>query len=393
MIGGYWDWYRPPPTEPFPGLQPRDFTPIGTRTIIRLNIPIVRAPLKLGLALPHYDFSFPGPAAPGRATFERVAAYAGRAEALGFHQVWVSDHFWLDLTRYGGPPGRQGTPEAWVTLTGLAMRTNHVRLGSLVLANGMRPPTLLAKMIATLDQLAGGRIDVGLGAGWNELEFTEHELEYPGAGERLARLEEALTAIKVLLGAELGSWQGTFYRAEQAPVVPGPVQRPWPPLWVGGKGDRLLGVVARVADGWNLAWRVEPDHYRDRVALLERRLAAAGRPAGAVRRSLGLNTLLGRDADDLAERWRRLQAWAPAGTLERVSLADWAVGRLVGTPDQVAAQLAGWSGLGVEQVIVSFSHLPFAVFEDEQLDLAAELVIPRLAGLEGEPVGPAAGGA
>jgi probable F420-dependent oxidoreductase len=352
--------------------------------------------LKLGLALPHYDFSFPGPAATGRATFERVAGYAKRAEALGFHQLWVSDHFWLDLTRYGGPPGRQGTPECWVTLAGLAMVTSRIRLGSLVLANGMRPPTLLAKMIATLDQLAGGRIDVGLGAGWNELEFTEHELDYPGAGERLARLEEAVTAIKALLGAELGSWQGSFYRADQAPVVPGPVQRPWPPLWIGGKGDRLLGVVARVADGWNLVWRVEQDYYRERVALLERGTANAGRPPGAVRRSIGLNTLIGRDADDLAERWRRLQAWAPGGILDGVSLREWAVGRLVGTPDEIAGQLAGWAGLGVEQVVATFSHLPFAVFEDEQLDLAAELVIPRLdglAGLAGEPVGPAAGGA
>src|SRR5206468_12692201 len=90
----------------------------------------LEAPLKLGLALPHYDFSFP---AGGPATFQRVAEYAARAERLGFHQLWVSDHFWLDLTRYGGPPGRQGSPECWVTLAGLAMVTNTVRLGSLVL--------------------------------------------------------------------------------------------------------------------------------------------------------------------------------------------------------------------------------------------------------------------
>jgi probable F420-dependent oxidoreductase len=360
------------------------------RTIIRPEDPDRHeAPLKLGLALPHYDFSFPTRATPGQATFERVAAYAKRAEDLGFHQLWVSDHFWIDLARYGGPPGRQGTPECWVTLAGLAMLTRQVRLGSMVLANGMRPPTLLAKMIATLDQLAGGRIDVGLGAGWNELEFTEHELEYPGAGERLARLEEAVTVIKVLLGADLGSWQGSFYRADQAPVVPGPVQRPWPPLWIGGKGDRLLGVVARVADGWNLCWKVVPEHYSERLALLERHTAGAGRPPGAVRRSVGLNALLGRDADDLAERWRRLQAWAPGRVLDDVSLRDWAVGRLVGTPDQVADQLTGWARLGVEQVIANFAHLPFAVFEDEQLELAAELVIPRLP----DPVGPAAAGA
>ena len=131
--------------------------------------------MKLGLALPHYDASYPGP---GPATFERIVQYAGLAESLGFFQVWVSDHFWVDLARYGGPPRRMGTPECWTTLAALAMRTSTVRLGTLVLAVGFRPPTLLAKMAATLDQLAGGRLDLGLGAGWHD----RHGL--PGPGER-----------------------------------------------------------------------------------------------------------------------------------------------------------------------------------------------------------------
>ena len=334
--------------------------------------------MNLGLALPHYDFSFPEPPAPGLATFGRVAGYAERAEALGFHQAWMSDHFWLDLGRYGGPPGRQGTPECWTTLAGLAALTSRLRLGSLVLANGMRAPTLLAKMVATLDQLSGGRVDVGIGAGWNEPEFTENELDYPGAGERLARLEEAVALLKALLGAELGSWQGRFYRADRAPVIPGPLQVPWPPLWVGGKGDRLLGVVARVADGWNLAWNVDPDAYAERVALLDRLCEQAGRARGDVRRSIGLHTLVGRDADDLVERWRRLQAWARGGVLDHVELRDWARTRLVGTADEILAQLRRWEAAGVEQVICSFSNLPFAVHDDDQLDLVAELVIARL---------------
>ena len=96
-----------------------------------------------------------------------------------------------------------------------------------------------------------------------------------------------------------------------------------------------------------------------------------------MRRSLGLNTLVGEDADDLVERWRRLQAWTPGGILDGVELRDWA-SRLVGTPDEVLAQLRGWEELGVEQVISTFAGLPFAVFEDEQLELVAERVLPRL---------------
>ena len=332
--------------------------------------------MKLGVALPHYDFSFPDRRP---ATFDRVARYAELTESLGFHQAWVSDHFWLDMERYGGA-GRQGTPECWTMLSALAVRTSRVRLGTLVLATGFRPPTLLAKMAATLDQLSGGRLDLVLGAGWNEAEFVENGLPFPRPGERLAMLEEALGVLRALLdGPERpGSFSGRHYRAEQAPVIPGPVQRPRPPLWVGGRGDRLLGVVARAADGWNVGWSMTPDAYRERLGVLEAACGRAGRDPGEVRRSLGLNTLVGTDADDLAGRWRRLQAWTPGGILDGVELRDWAEGRLVGTPDEVLAQLQGWEGLGIEQVVCDLSGLPFGVFEDEQLELVAERVLQHL---------------
>jgi alkanesulfonate monooxygenase SsuD/methylene tetrahydromethanopterin reductase-like flavin-dependent oxidoreductase (luciferase family) len=305
--------------------------------------------MKLGLALPHYDASFPGP---GPATFGRIASYARIAESSGFSQVWVSDHFWIDSARYGGPAGRNHTPECWTTLTALAVRTTTVRLGTLVLAVGFRPPALLGRMAATLDELAGGRLDLGLGAGWNQAEHEENGLPFPGPGARLAMLEEALGVLAA--------------------------QRARPPLWVGGAGDRLLGVVARAADGWNLSWSVTPAAYEERLGVLRAACERAGRPPGEVRRSLGLATLLGRDADDLVARWRRLQAWTPGGALDGVELRDWAASRLVGTPDQVLEQLRGWEARGVEQVIANFAGVPFSVFEDEQLDLAAELVLPRL---------------
>jgi probable F420-dependent oxidoreductase len=333
--------------------------------------------VKLGLALPHYDFSFPEP---GPVTFERVAGYAERAEAAGFATLWVSDHFWSDLARYGGPPGRQGTLECWTTLSALATRTHAARLGSLVLAAGFRPPALLAKMAATLDQLSGGRLDLGLGAGWNRDEFLANDLPFPPPGERLAMLEECLEILRRMLTASGGpvSYQGRHYRVDNAPVIPGPVQRPRPPLWVGGGGDRMLGVVARAADGWNVAWAITPQQYDQRLEVLRAACARADRPLDGIRRSVGLATLVGRNAGDLAERWGRLRAWAPGRALDGVELAEWAASRLVGTPDQIAEQLRGWQDRGVEQVVCSFSNVPFAIFEDEQLDLIAELVLPRL---------------
>ena len=337
--------------------------------------------MKLGFALPHYDYSFPD-ALPGSgpATFNRLAGYAERAEAAGFAELWVSDHFWSDLTRYGGPAGRRGSLECWTTLAALATRTRAVRLGSLVLAAGFRPPGLLAKMAATLDQVSGGRLDLGLGAGWNQDEFLANDLPFPPPGERLAMLEECLEVLRRLL-SDSGSpvsYQGRHYRIDNAPLLPGPVQRPRPPLWVGGSGDRMLGVVARAADGWNLCWAVTPDAYDQRLEVLRAACAQAQRPFDGVRRSLGLATLIGRDADDLADRWRRLRAWAPGGALDDVELAEWAASRLVGTPDQIVEQLRGWQDRGVEQVVCSLSNVPFAVFEDEQLDLLADLVLPRL---------------
>src|SRR5215218_6609296 len=261
--------------------------------------------MKLGLAVPHYDVSFPDRQP---ATFDRIAGYAELAESHGFFQLWVSDHFWLDLERYGGPAGRQRTPECWTTLSALAV---------------------LAKMAATLDQLSGGRLDLGLGAGWNQAEFAENGLPFPRPGERLAMLEEALRVLATLLeaGDEPASFQGRFFTADRAPVLPGPVQRPRPPLWVGGSGDRLLGVVARAADGWNLCWSVTPEAYRERLAVLAAACERAGRPVGEVRRSLGLNTLIGTDADDLVERWERVRAHTPGGILDGVELRDWAASR------------------------------------------------------------------
>ena len=335
-------------------------------------------PVKLGFALPHYDFSFPGP---GPATFDRVADYAKRAERGGLSEVWVSDHFWSDLARYGGPPGRQGLLECWTTMTALATRTSSVRLGSLVLAVGFRYPSLLAKMAAALDRLSGGRLDLGLGAGWNQDEYEANGIPFPRPGERLAMLEETLGVLGTMLDAAPApaSYHGRFYQVSDAPVNPEPVQRPRPPLWVGGRGDRLLGTVARAADGWNTTWAFTPERYQSRLEVLRAACATAGRPFESVRRSVGLATLIGRDADDLVERWRRLQAWAPGGALDGVELRDWAEERLVGTPDEVVEQLRRWELLEVEQVICSFSNVPFTIFEDEQLDLLTELVLPRLA--------------
>src|SRR5687767_8704752 len=124
--------------------------------------------MRIGLALPHYDFSSPDGSP---VTWESLSGWARRGEALGFDSIWVSDHFFLSLERYGGPDEPTGTPEALTALAALAQITQRVRLGSLVLGSGFRHPALVAKAATTIDLLSGGRFDLGIGAGWYEDEF------------------------------------------------------------------------------------------------------------------------------------------------------------------------------------------------------------------------------
>src|SRR5688572_15369486 len=135
--------------------------------------------MKIGLGLPHYGFSSPDGAPE---SWEALAGTARTAESLGFDSVWVSDHFFLSLRRYGGPPEPYGTPEALTALAALATVTERVRLGTLVLSTGFRHPALLAKSAITIDALSGGRLDLGLGAGWYEDEYRAFGYDFPDTG-------------------------------------------------------------------------------------------------------------------------------------------------------------------------------------------------------------------
>ena len=194
----------------------------------------------------------------------------------------------------------------------------------------------------------------------------------PSPGVRLARLREAVEIITALLGGETLDYSGTHFQTSKALVAPGPTQQPRPPVFLGGKGDRLLATVAACADGWNTCWRWTPDEYRERTVSLERSCEQLGRDPATVWRSLGLYALVGENEADLARRFERLRACSPAGVLDGVSLDDWRVGRLVGTIEQVREQVAGWEALGVETLIVGPGSVPFHVGSLDDLDPIAE---------------------
>jgi probable F420-dependent oxidoreductase len=331
--------------------------------------------MRIGLALPHYDYSFPD----GRPlTWRRLLDSAQRAEDLGFDSVWISDHFFTDISRYGGPKGPLGTVEPFTSLAALATATERVRLGSLVACASFRHPAHIAKMATTIDLLSGGRFDLGLGAGWFEAEFDAFGFDFGTTGERFSVLEESVQVVEGLFGKGPFDFRGRHFQLAGAYNHPAPVQEGGPPIWVGGKGgERLLRLTARHGSGWNTVWRWSLDGYADRVRALRRIADDEGRDAGTIRLSIGLYTLVGESERDLAERFRALQRWTPGGALDGLSLDDYAGETLTGTPDHVLELLGAFGDLGVEELIVTAASLPFGVYDWSMVELLADSVIPK----------------
>lgn len=330
--------------------------------------------MRVGLALPHYDFSLPG-ADP--VSFARVAEVATTAERLGFDSVWMSDHFFTSLERYGGDERRQGSLEPLTTLAALAPLTERVRLGTLVLSAGFRHPAVVAKSAAAIDLLSGGRLDLGMGAGWYAPEFEAFGYPFGSTGERFRALEETLEVLVRLLGEGPASFEGERFRLHDAYNHPRPAQSPRPPIWLGGKGGpRLLGLVARLADGWNTAWRWTPEAYAERVAAARRACERAGRDPATLRLSLGLFTVLGADDADLDRRYALMAERLPAGVAAAMPLQTLRRDCLAGTPEQAVERLGRFAELGVEELIVSPAPIWFALPDPSMLDLLAEAFLP-----------------
>jgi probable F420-dependent oxidoreductase len=331
--------------------------------------------VRLGLGLPHYDTSLRG----DPARWESLQRVARLAEDSGFDSVWVSDHLFLDWGKYGGPATPQGSLECWTTLSAIAASTARVRVGSLALCNDFRPPALVAKMAATVDLLSGGRLDVGLGAGWYEQEYEAAGIRLDRPGARIERLGEAVEIVQRLLAGEELHFKGRHYRIDGAVCRPGPHQQPRPPVWIGGKGDRLIATAARVADGWNMSWLGSLDSYRARLEAAVKACERAGRPSSELRRSVGAYVLVGRNEADARARFERLAERTPPGVLRTiagetaVSWEEFQRANFAGTAAEVTDRLGSLKALGVEEVIVSLGALPFQVGDEEDIERVGEI--------------------
>jgi len=234
------------------------------------------------------------------ATIDELRAVWRVADEAGFDHCWCMDHL-ASL----GPADDGAIFEAWALLAGMAVATSRTRIGCMVTGNTYRHPAVLAKAAVTVDHLSGGRLEFGLGAGWAENEHTMLGLPFGSRGDRADWLEEACQIIRSLWTQERTSFDGKNYKLTGAVAEPKPVQRPYPPIWIGGSGrQRTLRITARYADVWNAAGGSAED-VAEASAVLDQRCAEIGRDPAEIRRSVQVRVAEANDeVVSLAESYR-----------------------------------------------------------------------------------------
>lgn len=263
--------------------------------------------------------------------WSEVLEVVRHAEATGWDGVYVADHFMGDGGLFGAVTSAH--LEATAALAGLATATTRLRLGTLVLGNTYRHPAVVANWAASVDRISGGRVVLGLGAGWQANEHEQYGIELPTPGLRLARLDEACTVIRGLLTEPVVSFAGRCYELTEAVCEPKPVQ-PRLPLLVGGKGDRMLGLVARHADEWNM-WAT-PEMITERAAVLVRHCERLGREPSSISRSTQALVFLTQSSSEAEE--------FVASVNGRPTVA--------GPAERFGEVVEGWREAGVDEVIV-----------------------------------------
>ena len=256
--------------------------------------------------------------------YAEIREMAVRAEAAGFDSVWVFDHL---LFRAEGEPTR-GIWEAWTVLAALAEATSRVELGTLVVCTAFRNPAILAKMADALDEVSGGRLILGLGAGWHQPEFDAFGLPF----DHLAgRFEEAIGIIHPLLREGAVDFRGTYHQAPDCVSTPRGPRADGPPILVGAGKPRMLRLTAQYADAWNTCWLGRPTRLAERRAALEAACAEVGRDPATIEVTVGVAVALPEPG-------------------ETVDGADDPDKFLAGTPEEIAAGLRAYADLGVGHV-------------------------------------------
>jgi len=269
------------------------------------------------------------------------------AERNGFDSAWVVDHFHTFPLKTV-----EATFEAFTTLTALAEATKSIRLGQMVTCNSYRNPAYLAKISACLDVISGGRVTLGIGAGWYSEEYDAYGYEFPNIGTRLRMLKEACEILKRLWTEERVTYAGKHYQLKDAICEPKPLQRPHPPLLIGGSGEKvLLRHVARYANAWNA--NLPFDEYRRKVDILRRHCKEVGRNPDEIELTISLPMVIVDDHKDInAVLSERVPKSLP---VEMVRQRYEQAGGVFGTPAEVAEKLQPWIKFGLGTIICVFA--------------------------------------
>lgn len=306
-------------------------------------------------------------------TWELWLRLIDRVEELGFESLWRSDHVNANQTDLD-------SLALWPSLTVVATRSRRLRFGPLVPPVTFWHPVTLARDAAAVDRLSEGRLVMGIGAGWNEREHNAFGYPFPSVGRRMDMLEEAIQVMRLLWSGEKVSFDGKYYRLDEAQARPTPVRGAKLPLVVGGSGEkRLLRIVATYADEWNFVGRT-PEVYQAKIDVLAQHCAAIGRDPATIKRSRMGPYLVGRDRSDLLRRAARFQQRMPdANPLKAIPVEEVPVrlretGWLVGEPAELIGQIKAWEALGVERLMLQMlDHEDF-----EALELIAREVLPAV---------------
>lgn len=272
-------------------------------------------------------------------SWDQILAVSRAAEACGWDGLWLPDHFMPPEGGYGHePPGveHEMLPinECWTLLAALAAAVPRVRLGAMVTGNTYRHPAVLAKQAATVDHISGGRLVLGLGAGWQQNEHRRYGIPFGSVRERADRLDEACEMITALFSSERSDFDGVHYRLEGAPLAPKPLQDPLP-IMIGGRGERrTIPALVRWGHEWNGWCSVEEMRYFN--ALIDRLCESAGRDPSTIARSAAVILHLC-DSSSEADRLARESSGRP---------------ELVGTPSQLVEQVADYAAAGTDELII-----------------------------------------
>jgi F420-dependent oxidoreductase-like protein len=296
------------------------------------------------------------------ADYRTLRNVALAAEELGFDAFFRSDHY----LKMGGVSGLPGPTDAWAALAGLAVETSRIRLGTLMTAATFRLPGPLAITVAQVDQMSGGRVELGLGTGWFQAEHAAYGIPFPPLGERFEMLEEQLAIITGLWGtpeAETFSFDGAHYRVSDSPGLPKPAQRPRPPVLLGGAGARRTPrLAARFADEFNVPFHSVPDSAAG-FARVRAACEAAGRYPASMTYSVAQTVCCGKDEAGFRRR-------AAAIGREPAEMREHGLG---GTPGEVAAKIAEFAEVGAERVYLQVLDLG----DLDHLALIASDVVPQ----------------